>query len=135
VQVAAGGVLSQRLRRRSLATRRRSASRSRTRLLCMACRSLALRSRGRGSGSIARGQGGEAGRELAGDLRDGARRGDDGDEAALIALTAEALDAVARREEGVEALDECRVTAEEGRDAIDDAGCIDAVRTRPKRIS
>jgi hypothetical protein len=37
-----------------------------------------------------------------------------------------AVDTIAGREEGVEALDEGRVAAEEGRDAINDAGSIDA---------
>lgn len=39
-----------------------------------------------------------------------------------------AFDAIARREEGVEALNERGMVAEEGRDAVDDAGRIDAAK-------
>lgn len=39
-----------------------------------------------------------------------------------------ALDAVAGRKKGVEALDERRVVAEESRDAVNDSGRVDAAR-------
>lgn len=53
----------------------------------------------------------------------GARGSGDGDEVALAWIQA-ALDAVARRQERVEALDEARVTAEERRDSLNDTGGI-----------
>lgn len=43
-----------------------------------------------------------------------------------------ALDAVAGREERVEALNQRRVVAEEGRDAVDDTGGVDATPTYPQ---
>lgn len=65
--------------------------------------------------------------KVAGNLADCAGGCGDGDEARGVPFAAKALDTVAWGEEGVEALDERGVAAEEGGDPVDDAGRVDAV--------
>lgn len=87
------------------------------------------------SSSSVAGEGSESGRKLTSDLRDGSRGGDDGDESTLVTLASETLDAVARRQEGVEALDERGVATEEGGDAVDNAWGIDAAGGQTRDVS
>ena len=62
----------------------------------------------------------------------GACEGGDGHKVAFARIEA-ALDAVAGRQKGVEALDEARVTTKEGRDSLDDAWGIYGLALELKR--